>query len=251
MKREVMIGNTNAHDLVPIFVGHELCQKKHKFGPHTRDYYIIHFCLKGAGKLFDQYGCHKIGAGELFIIRPEEITTYVADSENPWEYAWIAFHGDMANIFNAGKSVYAVPLDFGGDIRDLTQNDVSSPAIYISLLFRLIHLLFNRQEETSTSDVVEKIKQYVRFNYMNEITVAYLSEYFGFERSYLYRLFQRSCGIGIKEFIIKTRMEQAKSLLDKGYGVGETAFAVGYKDQFNFSKAYKRHFSVPPKAQKR
>ena len=45
-----------------------------------------------------------------------------------------------------------------------------------------------------------------------------------------------------------------KSVLDhsmeKGYAVGETAFAVGYKDPFNFSKAYKRHFGVSPKAQK-
>lgn len=249
MSNEIMMENTTAHDLVPIFVGHERCEKEHKFGPHARNYYIIHFCLQGAGELFDKYGRHKIGAGELFIIRPEEITTYVADSQNPWEYSWIAFRGDMEKIFDSGRSVYPVPMEIGATIRNLAQQNVTQPTVYISLLFRLVYTLFNEQKEFP--DVVEKVKQYVQFNYMNDITVGKLSDYFGFERSYLYRLFHRKCGIGIKEFIIKTRMEQAQALLDKGYGVGETAFAVGYNDPFLFSKAYKRHFGVPPKLQKR
>ena len=45
-------------------------------------------------------------------------------------------------------------------------------------------------------------------------------------------------------------MEQARILLKKGYGVGETATAVGYKDPFNFSKAYKGYFGTAPKQEK-
>ena len=249
MEHEIMVENTTAHDLIPIFVGHERCESGHKFGPHARNYYIIHFCLHGTGVLFDKYGQHKITAGELFIIRPNEITTYLADAQNPWEYSWIAFHGDMERVFDSGRSVYPVPMEIGATIRDLAQQNITQPAVYISLLFRLLYTLFS--ETKKLPDVVEKIKQYVRFNYMNELTVRGISDYFGFERSYLYRMFYRKCGIGIKEFIIKTRMEQAQLLLDKGYGVGETAFAVGYKDALHFSKAYKQYFGIAPKLQKR
>ena len=248
MAHEIMMQNTTAQDFIPIFAGHEVCKSGHKFGPFARNYYIIHFCLKGKGVLFDKYGRQEINAGELFIIRPEEITTYVADDKNPWEYAWLAFHGDMANAFNCGRSVYPVSLEIGETIRDLAHKNITAPSVFISLLFRLVYTLFN--EAPQTADVVEKIKRYIQFNYMNEITVAHLSAYFGFERSYLYRIFQRKCGVSLKEFIVKTRMEQAKLLLRKGYPVGETAFAVGYKDPSNFSKAFKRRFGTPPKAQK-
>ncbi|MBE5733393.1 MAG: helix-turn-helix transcriptional regulator, partial [Clostridiales bacterium] len=70
---------------------------------------------------------------------------------------------------------------------------------------------------------------------------------FGYERSYLYRIFKNHLGVGIKEYIIKTRMEHAQILLKQGYSVNKTSLAVGYKDQTNFSKAYKKHFGVPPK----
>ena len=248
MIHDIMLEQTKARDLTPLFIGHEVCAKKQKFGPHARDYYLIHFCINGKGTLQDKYGVHEISAGELFIIRPGEITTYFADGEKPWEYAWIAFQGEIANIFNTDRSTYPVPLQFGAEIRELSQNVVTAPSVYIALLFRLIYTLFNEQK--ATPNTAEKIRQYIHFNYMQDLTLQQLSHYFGFERSYLYRIFQRAYGMSIKAFIIKTRMEQARVLLERGYSVGETAFAVGYKDPFNFSKAYKRLFGVPPKAQK-
>ncbi|MBQ7348656.1 MAG: AraC family ligand binding domain-containing protein, partial [Clostridia bacterium] len=91
--KELFINKYDSVDLVPIFYGGEKCKKGHSFGPHTRNYYIIHFCLNGCGTLKDKFGVHKISAGELFIIRPDEITTYTADMFTPWEYTWIAFNG--------------------------------------------------------------------------------------------------------------------------------------------------------------
>ncbi len=245
MNLENMIEEIEARDIVPIFSGHEACKKSHTFGPYVRNYYLIHFCLDGAGELIDKYGKHKIKKGELFIIRPGEITTYTADSESPWEYSWIAFGGDMAKIFDTGASVYSFPIEIGLSVRELSLDGISSPSVFISLIFKLIYHIFSETKESG--NIAEKMKRYVKFNYMSDITVQKISEYFGFERSYLYRVFKNSTGLSIKEYITKTRMEQAKALLKKGYSVGSTAHAVGYLDQFNFSKAYKAYFGAAPK----
>ena len=45
MTHENMIEHTTARDFIPIFSGHEICQKEHKFGPHVRNYYIIHYFI--------------------------------------------------------------------------------------------------------------------------------------------------------------------------------------------------------------
>ena len=86
---------------------------------------------------------------------------------------------------------------------------------------------------------------------MNELSALAISDYFGYERSYLYRIFRNYSGMGIKEYIIKTRMEHAKLLLKNGYSVSNTALGVGYKEQSNFSKAFTKHFGTPPKEIKR
>ena len=249
MYQDVMIEKSNSQDIVPIFVGHEDCKRSDICGPSAHDYYLIHFCLNGRGRLTDKYGTHEIHAGQLFIIRPQEIVTYTSDDTNPWEYSWIAFYGKVASVFSTDKSVYDITPDYAYEIVKLVKDRVSTPSVYISILYRLMHSLF----ATTTHDhgIVEQIKRYIRFNYIHDLTVDSIAEYFTFERSYLYRVFKRECGMSIKEFITLTRMEQAKILLKKGYSVSDTAYAVGYKDPFNFSKAYKKHYKTPPITQKR
>ena len=73
-----------------------------------------------------------------------------------------------------------------------------------------------------------------------------MAKSFGYERTYLYRIFKKRYGIGIKEYIINVRMDNARQFLADGRSVGETAALTGYKDEFNFSRAYKKHFGIPP-----
>lgn len=240
-----MIDDICTKDIIPIFSGHEVCEKNHKYGPHIRDYYLLHFCLNGTGVLIDKFGNHTIRQGELFIIRPGETTTYLADGNTPWEYSWVAFGGELADLFNTDRSVYPFPIEIGLSLREFSIDRETNPAIFLSLIYKLIYYLFNEKKENSS--IPEKIRQYIDFNYMDNISVLTISNYFGYERSYLYRVFKNHLGVGIKEYIIKTRMEHAQILLKQGYSVNKTSLAVGYKDQTNFSKAYKKHFGESPK----
>ena len=95
-------------------------------------------------------------------------------------------------------------------------------------------------------DTIDGVLRYLEFNYMKEISVERLSQEFGFERSYLYRIFKRKTGKSIKECLITIRMDTAKRLLERGYSVKSTAFSVGYKDEFTFSRAFKSFFGQSP-----
>ena len=83
-----------------------------------------------------------------------------------------------------------------------------------------------------------------------DISAESVGRSFGYERTYLYRIFKKRYGIGIKEYIINVRMENARQFLIDGRSVGETAALTGYKDEFNFSRAYKKHFGIPPSQSK-
>ena len=244
---QTMLQKIRTKDITPIFSGHEICEKNHKYGPHVRDYYLLHFCLNGKGELVDKFGRHEIGQGELFIIRPGEITTYCADDSDPWEYSWLAFEGALADIFDTDRSVYPFPMEIGLSLRELSQDKVTDPTIFISLIYKLLYHIFNEKNADNSENVPKKIIQYINFNYMNDLTVSSICDYFMFERSYLYRIFKNYTGMSIKEYIIKTRMDHSQILLKNGYSVIDTALSVGYNDQTNFSKAYKNYFGKSPK----
>lgn len=232
-------------EIVPLFVGYEKCKPSHSFGPHRRNYYIIHFCLSGKGTLQDGRGEHKVKAGELFVIRKGETTVYFADSRDPWEYLWIAFDGTQANFFDRAESVYSAPAELTLKLKEYTMENVKTPRIYVSLIFELMHTFFERKIEKS--DVISSIKRYIEYNYMDKITVADIARTYSFERTYLYKLFKVRYGIGIKEFIIDERIKNAKRFLAEGISVSECAHMVGYTDEFNFSRAFKSRVGVAPR----
>ena len=244
LNQVILNGNAKNH-IVPLFAGVEQCKSGHKFGPYVRKYYIIHFCLSGKGFLKDKFGLKEINRGEFFIIRPNETTTYYADDKTPWEYSWIAFNGEGAKVFDKNYSVFKGGYQTGLTIKELTENKTGSTAAFLSLIYSLIYKYF--EEKNINVSLAQQIKDYVNFNYVKGVSVKSLSEFFGYERSYIYRIFKQKFGVGIKEYILSTCMENAHSLLKNGVNVKQTALSVGYKDQLAFSKAYKNYFGFSPK----
>ncbi len=249
MKKEFLFRRTQSElSLTPLFVGAEQCVPSHRFGPHVRNYYLLHFCLSGCGTLWDKHGTHRVGAGEVFVIRPDEVTVYEADAKTPWEYVWIAFEGAGSAVFDATQSVFRVPNQLEKRLAEYVRADVNAPAIYLSLLYELIYKLFQKSETKTLHTGIEEICQYIRYNYMKPLQTSALAALFGFERSYLYRLFKQKLGVGVKEYVTAVRMERAQEFLQSGHGVGETARMVGYADEFNFSHSFKKRLGLSPSA---
>lgn len=97
-------------------------------------------------------------------------------------------------------------------------------------------------------DLLEKVKNYIETNYMNDISLDNLAQYVSISSFYLSRIFSKAYSMNIKEYIIKIRMEKAKSMLIEGNkSVKQIAREVGYLDQNYFSKAFKKFTNISPK----
>ena len=60
--------------------GSEKTLPAHRYGPHVRDHYLIHYVLHGKGTLTAEGLTHSIGAGQAFVIFPDQVTVYQADA---------------------------------------------------------------------------------------------------------------------------------------------------------------------------
>ena len=90
--------NENFIDLCLYQYGYEKCDPGHSFGPAARNHYLFHYILTGTGTLLadDTKGVtqtYQIRSGQGFMIFPGQVTTYIADSNVPWEYIWVEFDG--------------------------------------------------------------------------------------------------------------------------------------------------------------
>lgn len=234
-------------DINPLFVGYERCEKGHAFGPAIRTYYLIHFVAKGTGTLYAGNAAWKVNAGELFVIYPDEVTTYAADLNDPWTYGWLGFSGRYAKRFDLlDKRVYKVSDLYFNKIKELTDNCKSANADFvISLIYNLLFELFRGEE--NNPDSAETVKNYIDNNYMKDVTVEQIARTVYLDRRYLGRIFKQKTGCTVRDYLISVRMENAAKFLRAGYSVTQCANMCGYRDAFNFSKMFKKHFSVSPK----
>lgn len=244
--KEIYVDSTKIKKglLRPVTVGEHVCKPSHTFGPYIRDYYLIHYCISGKGRFIDKYGDHDVKAGEFFTIHPGEVTTYTADPIDPWHYVWISFDGGESDRFATIPSVTRYEADTFEHIREYVRRDTSTPEIYLSHIYELMHNLFS--ETTKATDVCRQVKDYIKYNYMDDITVEKIAQGIGLNRRYLSRIFKEKYGMPIKEYIVSVRIKKACGFLENGYTVAESAFMSGYTDSFTFSKMFRKTMGVPP-----
>ena len=93
--RARLITNQRIKPINPVLCGSEECDPQQEFGPCARHCWLWHFVVSGKGVFETPRGKYALGPGDMFIIRPYEITYYTADSTDPWSYMWIGFTSDI------------------------------------------------------------------------------------------------------------------------------------------------------------
>ena len=99
MKSDILVQRLHNTDLNVYQCGHHDCEPGHAYGPAVRDHYLIHYIYSGCGKFYFDGNTYSLHAGDGFLIVPDKITYYQADSKDPWSYSWIGFNGLKAESY--------------------------------------------------------------------------------------------------------------------------------------------------------
>ena len=238
---------TNQHfqDINPILVGRESCASGKSFGPTIRKYTLLHYVESGCGVLYKRGEAYPVHEGEAFIILPDEVTVYKADTVTPWTYRWIAFDGKLSEKFSQLPPVVQVSDELFPRMPDEPDYHGTLEYTLAGQIWSMMAELF-ASEKRQRNQYVRQVKDYIKSSYMNEMHVEQIAESLSLDRRYLSRLFKSKTGKTIQEYLIFVRMEEARRLLGDGHGVAETANLCGYSDYCNFSKMFKRTYGVSP-----
>lgn len=251
--------------------GWEHCDPSHSFGPAARNHFLFHYVISGTGILMamDSSGetvQYSIKSGQGFMMFPQQICTYIADSKIPWEYAWIEFDGlrvkqtlEMAGL-NINQPVYKARFkDIAKTMKDemlyIINNKDASPFHLIGHLYLFIDALLRSSNSTQITKgntlrdfYIKEAISYIEQNFQNEITIEDIARFCGLNRSYFGKIFHENIGKTPQEFLISYRMTKAAELLKlTDLPVADIGNAVGYPNQLHFSRAFKNVYGIPPR----
>lgn len=243
-----ILTDKNFSDLNPIDCGWAHCRPSLKNVAY-RNHYVIHYIVKGGGTVNVKNKTENVKSGEIFFIKPDTAVTYTASKNEPWEYIWISLTGDLAKKID---KISEIKRKFDGDeffeIKNCERYMSLKEEYLASLLFRIYIRLFSKKEKQNP---VYAAKNYIDISYSQLQSLSKMAAGLGIDRHHLSRIFKQEFGISMQDYLIKKRMKEAKKLLHAGFNVSQTAFSVGYRDQFVFSKAFKKYYGISPSQTKK
>lgn len=99
----------------------------------------------------------------------------------------------------------------------------------------------------TTKSTMERIVQYIRSNYNQELRLEMLAGIFGYNSAYLGKVFHQYTGENFNNYLDEIRISEAKRLLaNEEYKVYEVAEMVGYSNINYFHNKFKKYVGMSP-----
>lgn len=246
--------------------GEEACEGGHSFGPAVRDHFLLHFVTEGRGIFATEDKEYTLSSGEGFLISRDKITAYRADTAEPWHYFWIGFSGENPEglLGEIGLSPASPVFSFGDTaemkrifdrVHFLPEESVKAQLELVSVLYALLSRIEVKEAPSSSAyrlfhtgkEYADTAALYIEQQYASRVTVGALAAHLGLHRSYFSTLFKKHYGVSPQDYLIRVRIEKAKTLLgENAISVADVARTVGYEDPLLFSRIFRRVCGVSP-----
>lgn len=263
-KKQVMLHQTTSEELHLVSCRYEECSRQQSYGPIICHYYILHFVLHGQGHFYNDKTHYVINQNQYFLITPDTLVFYRAETTNPWTYTWICFNGSLAPHMlrrchisqDSPVQPYSTPEDIREIIAGMMKYSEKTPANECHIQSGL-YAIFAKLCEASRATYsaleyndnfyVSQATSYILSNSNRDISVAYIADYLHISRSYLFTLFKKHLNTSPQRFLAMARIRNACELLSNtDLPVARIAGSCGYQNPFAFSRAFKKEIGTTP-----
>ena len=240
----------NCAGAVNLYGGIDTCRERN-------DYYLMYMISGQLG--FECGGVNRfLSEGDLLVIPPHTLYHYFSCDEKNVTYLWLHFTGYRAGellelfgitpgtVYFAGvRSVF--PEKWREIFREFIINDSFSNEMHGALFKELAAAFARFINEKSGGVSFLKTIAYIKEHYGEKLTLRELAATADLSESYFRMRFRESVGMTVTDFIIKTRIEAAASLLDTtDKTLEEIAAETGFYDVYHFGKLFKKRVGISP-----
>ncbi|HEY5583067.1 MAG TPA: AraC family transcriptional regulator [Ruminiclostridium sp.] len=223
--------------------------------------FLLIYIKSGEGSIYYENKTYEAKENDVVIIACHKPYSYSSDN---WETLWVHFDGNMSREFF--NTIYAstgcvislkesiiVPKYLNYIIDDISGNKKTNEPIVSCYIQRILTELMLLSSDTSSEELnntspVEEAITYIQNNFKNKISIERLSLDVNLSTFYFSRIFKRETGYSPYEYIIMTRLNEAKKLLKETIlSIKEIGFSSGFNSESNFVSCFKNNNYVTPK----
>lgn len=107
--------------------------------------------------------------------------------------------------------------------------------------------VLNHPQSGRNLDLLQPVFSFIHNDIHRPISIRELARTAGMSEKYFISFFKKTVGVTPGHYMYQHRMNRARDYLyQKKYSIKEIAGRLGYPDPYSFSKAFKKHYKVPP-----
>lgn len=222
----------------------------------TKQFVQVFWCVQGAGEFRLGNSRHVLQCNEVIYHLPGEDHFHKA-VKGLWAYHWFTLDGPLAVSFMKGymypqepMACGACPVDLFLQIETLMREMTPySQRKMLSIATDILALAGNRSDpKNSMEQIVSRFIDIVQKNYADPaVNINELAERLQIHRTTLNRIFKKHMRISPGEYLMKSRIQRALSLLrETAYPVYEVGEMVGIPHRGYFCRLVRRTTGVSP-----
>lgn len=239
-------------------VGHQHCDPGYTITGYLPPHHVIHFVVYGHGCMRTGGKTYELGPGDGMFSTKHVPVDYIASDTDPMYYVWLHFSGvKLEKYLHELRLSKRSPIFHVDDV-DFCERQIMSfyqmsakcddpmcvEAYGLGVCYSLFSevLRSNRSVRQSADEVdrpqavyVERAIRYMNDHLQEDVRMTEIASAVGLNPNYLCSLFRAETGLSIQEYMIRLRMQTARSLLiDTENSVADVARMVGYKNSASF-----------------
>ncbi len=251
-------------------IGEIYCKENISPPEHYQQFYELTFVVAGKGACVTDGVKTDLAAKAVYLSRPGEYHRLLSHREDSLRFMCIAFFPrsegmqalvDKIFLHYGEKDNRALEsVDCLGCMQTLLntfwRGDAYCDALVDLELQKILYLIAGTipgtqgpRESQEMNSTAFQLVSYIDIHFLNIPSVQSLAREFGYDYQHLTKLFKKTFGVTIGEYISDKKLEYGKLLLTRqNQSVAETAELLGYSSPNNFTRAFKNKFGETPRA---
>lgn len=244
---------------------------------HLHKKYEIYYEISGARRYYIEDSSYLINAGNIVLIGPDSVhktgsvddmphARYVINFNEEYLQELIAAFpdADLLSCFNSGIHVLTVSPKKQQRVEQLmarlwSSSGENTPQEIALRKFRLGELLLtlNKYVMEAKDEIsepgrirhktIDNIQEYISSHYTQQLTLSQIAAQFYISPHYLSRLFKKTTGLSLTEYINSVRLVAAKNLLENSnHKIANIGEEVGFTTTTHFSRVFKEGTGLSP-----
>ena len=248
--------------LYPIHIGHFYYEPGYYLRRTGFDNYLIMYIEKGSCSLRYRDSTHIVREGQVVLLDCRLPHEYGNTSQEILEISWLHFEGitarnfyeliterngnvfSLSNAFPVTHNLHKL-LDLFSTSAPIKEGDISR---YITrMLSDLLYIQQDASKDLTRSEIIENSLSYINEHFAENLTLKNMAENVSLSPYYFSRVFAAETGFTPYQYLIATRLNSARFLLQSGeLSVKEIAFQSGFTSESNFCYTFRKQEGMTP-----